>query len=158
MEASSIARAVYDGSNGGATRSYCTRMEQKGQLGRIAAQLFRVQKASSRAKVYRGGIQCCNGRRDSYRDLAYQRKNECIAKMCDVLDADSCGLIWGWGVDPKQSRATYVLYVDLPQGQVSFHATRKYVGPDYTGKWGGSRESESRIITFCDGVMNIEGR
>jgi hypothetical protein len=50
------ARQVYHGSNGGATRSFCVRLEKCGQLGRIAAALFRAQKASARAKVYHGGF------------------------------------------------------------------------------------------------------
>ena len=37
-------------------RKFCCALEKVGQLGTIAAELFRVQKASARAKVYSGGI------------------------------------------------------------------------------------------------------
>ena len=44
-----------------------------------------------------------------------------------------------------------VLYVDLPTGQVSFHA----YGPsenrrEYDGKWDGTGLSEERIVKYCD--------
>lgn len=148
----STAKSVYYGSDGGATRSYCRRLEATGHRGRIAAQLFRVQKASSRAKVYRGGIKR-GGQHTSYRSLAYDRKGECIEQLCHLLDADNCGLAWGWAVDPTRTHAAYILYVDLPQGQVSFHSTERYVGLDYGGKWDGQHGSETRIIAFCDYVM-----
>lgn len=61
------AASIYYGSNGGASRSFCSTLERLGQFGRIAAQLFRVQKASSRAKVYRGEIKRAGGIRESYR-------------------------------------------------------------------------------------------
>ena len=147
------AGAVYHGSNGGATRSYLTRLEKRGRLGRIAAQLFRAQKSSARAKVYRGGILRSNGYRKSYQDLAYERKGECLKQLCIALDVDACGMQWGWDFDLDQPYAKNVLYVDLPQGQVSFHSEARYVGPTYEGEWDQKHASENRIIEFCDAVM-----
>lgn len=62
-------------------------------------------------------------------------------------------MTWGWKQDPKEDRAKHVLYIDLPQGQVSFHATKRYRGPDYDGEWDGEHKSEERIIAFCDSVL-----
>lgn len=145
---------VYYGSNGGATRSFCVRLEKCSQLGRIAAALFRAQKASSRAKVYHGGIHRRDGGWDSYRELAYERKAECLGKLCWLLEEDDCGLQWGWKSDPGQSFAGQVLYVDLPVGQVSFHSTARFAGPDYPGDWDGEHKSEQRILDFADRVLN----
>lgn len=36
------AKEIYRGSNDGASRSFCCRLEKEGQLGRIAAALFRA--------------------------------------------------------------------------------------------------------------------
>jgi len=152
MNTSSEAAAIYCGSNGGATRSFCSGLEKNSQLGRIAAELFRTQKASSRAKRYRGGIKHRNGGRTSYRDLAYQRKELCLERLCDLLVADDCGMCWGWSQDPKQLDAPHVLYVNLPQGQVSFHSPERYAGPAYTLEWDGSGKSERRIIELCDSI------
>ena len=147
------ARTVFDGSDGTATRLFCTKLERSGLLGRIAAQLFRVQKASSRAKKYRGGIQRSDGTRQSYSDLAYERKDACIERLCDLLEANFCGLNWGWKEDPKESFAKNVLYVELPTGQVSFHAITRHAGPDFEGDWDGTDLSVKRIVEFCQSVF-----
>lgn len=147
------AKTVYEGSNGGATRSFCSRLEKVGHIGRIAASLFRVQKASARAKVYRGGIK--KGRlRVSYRELSYEQKGKHIERLCDVLCRGSCGMEWGWRKDADQRYAPYVIYVDLPQGQVSFHSTKQFAGPKYEKDWDGTYESEERILAFCDSVLS----
>ncbi len=146
------ARKVYDGSNGGQTRKFCCALEKVGQLGTIAAELFRVQKASARAKVYSGGITGRYGN-VSFRTLAYKRKGGCLSVLCKLLQADACGLTWGWAYDSKQQVAKCVLYIDLPNGQVSFHSTDRFVGPKYPGEWDGEHKSEQRILSFCDEVM-----
>ncbi len=143
------ARSVYDGSNGGATRSFCCQLEKKGRAGKLAAGLFRVQKASSRAKQYKGGIDTKGGK-VRYRDLAYRRKEVCMAKLCELLEMDGHGMTWGWKKDPSQAHADQVLYVEIPQGQVSFHSPERYAGPEYRRDWDGAHQSEKRIIQFCD--------
>lgn len=141
---------IYYGSDGGATRRLMTRLEKTGQLGRIAAQLFRAQKASSRAKVYRGGKW---GGVIRYKDLAYEKKNETLARLSSVLVEDSQGMNWGWKLDPDQRHAKFVLYVELPTGQCSFHSPIRHVGPDYVGEWDGEHGSETHIIQFCECVL-----
>ena len=147
------AAEVYHGSNGGATHSFYHRLEKKGRTGQLAANLMRVQKSSSRAKVYRGHITRSDGQQSSFRDLAYGRKDQCLLWLCNGLMDNNCGLTWGWKCDPTEDRAKHVLYIDLPQGQVSFHSKRRYRGPDYAGEWDGEHKSEERIIAFCDSVL-----
>ena len=50
--------AIYEGSNGDATRALYEHLQTLGPAGVIALNLFRAQKCSTRAKLYRGG----NGR------------------------------------------------------------------------------------------------
>jgi len=139
------ADAVFDRSDGTLTRMYLARLERLGEEGKIAARLFRVQKSSSSAKVYS----------PEHRDHAYNRKSE-------VMDTLTSSLMkykqfpWGWKRDPNQTYAPWVLYVDLPQGQVSFHSRELGFGPDYSGEWDGEHESESRILQFCDSLLNVE--
>ncbi len=146
-------RQVYFGSNGGETRSVLCRLRKHANLGLIAAELFRAQKASSRAKQYRGGIRSESGGTTSYRDLAYNRKEDALSKLSKALMSSSHDLQWGWGIDEKMPYAFHVLYVDLPDGQCSFHSPERYAGPDYGGTWDGKRESEVRILGFCEQVM-----
>lgn len=148
------ARNCYEGSHGGQTRKLLSSVEKYGQLGCLAAQLFRVQKASSRAKVYRGGINHRDGARTSYRNLAYDKKDECIETLCKMLTADSCGMCWGWKPDPNNPIAPEVLYVETPFGQVSFHSPERYEGPDFPGEWDGKGCSESRIVQFVQDVLD----
>lgn len=146
-------REAYFGSDGGATLRVMTRLKKAGRLGLIAAQLFRAQKASSRAKKYRGGIRRRSGEFDSYRELAYEKKEKALGGLCSALVADSCGIRWGWKPDPKQPYAKFVVYIDLPNGQCSFHSPERLAGPDHDGEWDGDRGSEARIIEFCERVL-----
>jgi hypothetical protein len=142
---------AYDGSDAALTRRVLRALEAAGPEGVLAALLFRAQKASTRAKCYRGSIGHGGPR---YRDLAYARKGEALDKLCRHLLAQCPSLRWGWGYDPEQPYADWVLYVDLPgYGQVSFHSPDPGVGPDYPGEWDGSGQSEGRILDFCEAVL-----
>jgi hypothetical protein len=59
---------------------------------------------------------------------------------------------WGWKRDPKQEFHPWLLYADLPQGQVSFHSAICFGGPDYAGEWDGQKLSAERIVAFCEGL------
>jgi hypothetical protein len=86
--------------------------------------------------------------------MAYERKayslKELIAALAD--HGAALGITFGWGRDESQHYNKWVLYVDLPNGQVSFHSPERYDGPDYPGEWDGRRASEERIISFCQQV------
>lgn len=144
---------IYQGSDGEATKRFYASLESTGPVGRIAMNLFRAQKCSARAKVYRGG----NGR-GSYRGMAYDRKNWSMEQLCAILLTEGEGLaVWGWKLDPAAAFHSWVLYVDLPElGQVSFHAAMRGEGPDYTGQWDGQHKSAERIIQFCDRVLGMQ--
>lgn len=146
---------VYEGSDGDATKAIYARLEQLGPVGLIALNLFRANKCSARAKVYRGGIRG----RGSYRSMAYDRKNWSIDNLCKILGkhADGCGIRWGWGVDPKQPVHSAVLYVETPTGQVSFHTEARGLGPDYPGQWDGVRgASPERICRWVAQMLSQE--
>ena len=153
MDKNQQVQAVYFGSDGAATRQLLRRLEKAGTLGSIAAQLFRAQKTSRRAKAYRGGIRHGSGMVTSFKDLSYEKKDQAICGLCSLLQTDPCGLTWGWKIDPSQPFAKNVVYVDLPNGQCSFHLPDRYAGPDYLGEWDGKGASEERIIEFCERVL-----
>jgi hypothetical protein len=140
---------VYKGSDGGATKALYADLEARGAIGALAVNLFRAQKCSERAKVYRG-------RR--FKDAAYDRKNWSMQNLTEGLSKHAqqdLGIRWGWGLDGRQGDfAPWVLYIDLPTGQVSFHSTARFKGPDYAGLWDGAAgASPLRIVSFCAGVL-----
>lgn len=141
------ARDAFEGIDSADTRGFLRRLEKQGNAGMIAAQLFRAQKSSTRAKMYRG----------SSRDKSYTRKWEAMQKLCQLLEATLYRQDWGWKVDPLQDYARWVLYVELPQGQVSFHSTDRAAGPDYPGEWDQEYKSEVRILAYCDSLLDCEG-
>lgn len=47
---------VFEGSDGELTKTYYAELSKRGPIGEVAMNLFRAQKCSERAKVYRGGI------------------------------------------------------------------------------------------------------
>lgn len=141
-----LAEEVYLGSDGKVTTAYYEELAKRGPAGIIALNLFRAHKCSSRAKVYR---------RRGHKSDAYDRKNWSMQQLCGVLvnhDAD-LGIRWGWKQDPNTPGFEWVLYVDLPQGQASFHSAVRYEGPDYTGEWCQDHNSQQRILAYCDSVM-----
>ncbi|HOW96320.1 MAG TPA: hypothetical protein P5567_13975 [Kiritimatiellia bacterium] len=124
------------------TRKYLKQLKSRGLYGVLAAHLFRAQKSSARAKLYRHG---------DYKQYAYDRKGQILQKLCEFLPSLP-EIKWGWGQDDKGYLAD-VLYIEIPTGQVSFHSESRYAGPDYPGAWDGQRASEHRIMAFCDSVM-----
>lgn len=134
---------AFHGSDATVTRRLHRQLEQAGQPGVIAAALMRAQKASTRAKLYRG----------DYVDWSYGRKAVGMTALVGLLASDPCGMTWGWGYDPAESWFPWVLYVELPEGQVSFHAHGRGDGPDYPGDWDGEHKSVSRIIAFADRIL-----
>ena len=141
---------VYAGSDGELTKRYYDELQQHGPIGEIAVNLFRAHKYSARAKVYRGGVRG----KGSYKSMAYDRKNWSIGLLCKSLQehGEVLGISFGWKKDPQQEYHSWVMYVDLPGGQVSFHSAHRLDGPDYSGEWCGDHRSAERIIEFCDRV------
>lgn len=149
------AQDIFAGSDGSVTRDYYYRLMLRGSVGIVAMNLFRAQKCSTRAKKYRGGIPG----RGSFSKMAYERKNYSLRELCTAVTNNGveAGIKFGWKQDSTQPYAQWVLYVDLPNGQVSFHCTVRYDGPDYHGEWDGQRASEMRILRFCDAVFEKVG-
>lgn len=143
---------IYHGSDGALTRRLYAELKKRGPLGLIAMNLFRAQKCSRRAKKY-GPYAGAAGQ--SFRDMAYERKGESLKLLTETLrlHGTEVAITYGWGRDEGQMINKWVLYVDLPQGQVSFHSQERYEGPDYPGGWDGRRMSEERIISFCQSVL-----
>jgi hypothetical protein len=146
---------IYLASDGEATKALYARLGELGPVGAVALNLFRAQKCSARAKVYRGGI-AGKGR---YRDMAYDRKQWSMGNLVQVLGrhAAELGIRWGWKIDPEQSYHRWVLYVDLPTGQVSFHSEQRGAGPDYPADWDGIRDvCAGRICDWCELLLEGE--
>ena len=140
------ARSVYQASDGALTVAFYRRLCACGNVGRIAMNLMRAQKTSSRAKKYHGR---------GYRQASYETKNYSLGQLCLALMADDSGFSWGWGYDRNTPGYSWVLYVDLPGvGQCSFHSPEKGKGPDYKRGWDGCNgTSEPHILDFCDLVL-----
>lgn len=166
--------AIYAGSDGEETTALYERIEKLGNVGVVAMNLFRACKASERAKKYR--------RR--YKGVAYEKKNWSLKLLCGALSAldksdlalgcstpgcthpdgkpcISCGFIvahgiinWGWKEDPNAEFHNWVLYVDLPNGQVSFHAATPLSAHRYEGEWDGEHASAHRIIEFAQAILD----
>lgn len=144
--------AIYAGSNGDETKALYALLQTRGVRGAVAMNLFRAQKCSARAKVYRGGIPG----RGSYSGMAYERKDWSLRELVKILTAHAgeLDLRWGWQEDTAQVYHRWVLYVDLPSGQVSFHTAGRGDGPEYPGRWDGVRDvSPTRIIQWCEAVL-----
>lgn len=143
-------RDCYYGSSGQETLRLYDELAKRGASGDLAVLLFRAQKASARAKKYRGR----NDNGEYYRDLSYDRKGNALEQIATFLDNAGCdGTVWGWKLDDKAFDNAWVLYVDLPCGQVSFHSKHRYAGPDYQHDWDQQKLSETRVIRFCELVL-----
>lgn len=134
---------IYDGSDGEATKALYRELEALGPIGIIAVNLFRAHKTSARAKMYG---------RSKYRGMSYDKKDWSLNNLVSALveHGTSLGITFGWKQDPNTPGYEWVLYVDLPTGQASFHTSHRGEGPDYTLEWDGEKRSGSRIIQFCE--------
>jgi hypothetical protein len=131
--------SIFEGSDARATIALYEDLQALGDTGHIGVELFRAQKASSRAKVYRGG---------GFKGKAYDKKQWAMNNLAQSL-ATHNGFSWGWKQDPAQEFHNWVLYVDLPTGQVSFHAATRGEGQIYPGDWDGVKNmSPTRICRF----------
>lgn len=137
-------RDVYYASNADATKALYARLNALGLAGELASNLMRACKTSERAKVYRGR---------SHRGASYDRKAWSVENACRLLgqDAAACGVsAWGWKRDPDPPPGfEWVIYIEIPTGQVSYHAPTRGDGPDYPGEWDGQHSSAGRVITWA---------
>lgn len=139
-------REVFEQQNGEVTKAWYADMNQRGLLGQLAVALFRAQKRSTAAKRYRRG---------SNRREAYEVKNWSLSEVCRILTAMDDKLAappWGWKRDEKTPGFEWLLYVELPAGQCSFHSRERLNGPNYKGEWDGLHASKEHILAFCDSV------
>lgn len=140
------AREIYEGSDGEATTALYNHLSTLGPAGVIARDLFRAQKCSERAKDY--------SRR--YKSEAYARKQWSLGLLVNTL-ADhrgACSVTFGWKRDPKPPIGyPWVLYIDTPDGQCSFHMPIRGEGPDYPGEWDNSQASADVVIKFTERVL-----
>lgn len=136
--------AIYHGSDGKQTIALYQALEAVGPAGLVAMNLFRAQKCSARAKVY--------SRR--YKGEAYGRKQWSIANLVKVLaeHGPALGIGYGWKEDAAQPYCPWVIYIDLPTGQCSFHSPIRLYGPDYPGEWR-QQSSEKVILEFVSKVF-----
>lgn len=136
---------VYTGSNGDKTRAFYQRLSECGPRGHIAMNVFRACKTSERAKNYRG----------RYSGAGYDTKQWSMENICKILTDNPGMFVWGWQHDPATTAFEWVLYVELPTGQVSFHTSYRIQGPDYPGRWDGVRlDAPRRICLFCADVLD----
>jgi hypothetical protein len=136
--------------------------------GRLLIALREAQQASDRAKS-----RAANGcrRREYYerdnsvysnanfrrsreaRERDYQEKEYAVQNS--VALAPLSGITLGWGARENEM---YVVYFDLPTGQVSFHCKQRLAGPEYSGIWDGIRGvSGSRIEEAIRLVLGERG-
>jgi len=145
------AAEVLGQNDGDVTKAYYADLASRGPIGRVAVALLRSQKRSARAKVYRRG---------KWRRAAYDVKQWSLDQLCRELAENGAvlGITYGWRQDPETvfgGDPSWVLYCDLPQGQVSFHSPSRGAGPDYAGDWDRSKASAEHIVAFCDSVMGM---
>lgn len=141
------AARIFTQNNGDVTKEYYARMNAEGPLGELAVALFRAQKRSTAAKAYRGG---------KYRSAAYDVKSWSLTEVCRIMGVHEFGLLWGWKYDGSAINFEWVLYVELPTGQCSFHSAERLAGPDYQGTWIPQPGSLPAILEFCDLIWNPE--
>jgi hypothetical protein len=66
-------------------------------------------------------------------------------------------VLWGWGEDPAQEFHKWVLYVELPTGQVSFHAAAPLTADRFPGEWDGQHMTRERVIAYAHHVLTGGG-
>ncbi len=148
------AEEVYQENNAPTTRLLFSRLKKLGSLGLLAVELLRAQKNSDRGKLQ--GYK--KSKVFNYSGVSYGRKAKALSNIARILLENNLGIKWGWGEDPAEFKIPWVLYLELPTGQVSFHNRKRYEGPDYEGQWDKKNASCERILEFCDRLLEAEER
>ncbi len=145
--------AIYEGSNGDLTSALYRHLESLGPRGVVAMNLFRASKCSARAKLYVSKRKTRTNR--GYSNDAYSRKEWSLGLLCRCLAAEASSLRIGWGWSRDESSVGFedVIYVDLPNGQCSFHNAKRLTGPDYLGQWSGKFDSKIVVLDFVKSVL-----
>lgn len=141
-----LSELVFNQQDGDVTKSYYARLNNISLEGELAVALFRAQKRSTAAKKYRGR---------KFTRGAYDVKNWSLGEICRIakqLNSIGNAIVWGWKRDPNTPGYEWVLYVNLPTGQCSFHSATRLDGPDFTGEWDSRIESRTAICRFCDTI------
>lgn len=145
------ATEIFNNSDGQVTTEYYKQLNALGPWGLVATAVFRAQKCSMKAKQYR---------KRSYTRDAYDRKKWSIGELVKILQgpARDLHLNWGWQEDPEtlfDNHSSFVFYIDLPTGQISFHCRERGQGPNYDGEWDGQKGAGfNRVINFCDKISH----
>lgn len=145
---------TYQGSDAEATKALYAELEALGHMGLLATNVFRACKASERAKSYRGGDS--KGR---FRAQAYERKRWAMEKIVETLAKQTeLGIPWGWQKDPEEKIFSWVLYIETPTGQISFHTGLRGPGPTFPGVWDGlPRRAPDRVCRWAARLLNPNG-
>jgi len=85
-----------------------------------------------------------------------ERKEHLMGRLLAVARRD--GWVYGLGTDtskPVGDLYRRVVYIDTPEGQVSFHV---FLGgdpslPEYLGTWSGKRDSEEILVRLANGGL-----
>lgn len=142
------AMEVFAQNNGEVTKAYYAELDAIGPMGKVCTALLRAQKRSDAAKRYRAR---------KHTESAYGVKNWSINELTRLMleHASLLGIRWGWKKDRNTPGYEWVIYVDTPNGQVSFHSPYRGSGPQYEGRWDGIRGiGRYRITDLCDHVLD----
>lgn len=134
--------------------------------GRLLRALDRAQGANERAKArsangihfhgYSGG----RFRRANYRSSRAARARDYAAKEQAIGEATGLasagGVKFGWARS-DDAGVPWVVYFEIPTGQVSFHSPTRGVGPDYDSEWDGAPDmTRMRLDAAIQAVLNPE--
>jgi len=105
-------------------------------------------------------MSCSKYTRQNYQASRLAREND-YEEKANSLEAAAeaalqCGIAAGWHEnDDRESPIPYILYFDLPVGQVSFHSKAKCGLPEYSGEWDRVRDvSGQRIERAIDEFLD----
>ena len=120
----------------------------KTNYGKLLLHLLEAQNASDRAKARPSnnkhyydyvGDDLSRYAEANYRRSRRARENDYFEKEIAIKNAVGValelGIKFGWKFDPV--REMWVVYFELPTGQVSFHTMERFSGPEYFGEWDG---------------------
>ena len=97
-------------------------------------------------KLFKSGREPEN---DQEEQTPRDRFKEILQKMAGALSIISSTCV---NTQTLEARPACPLH-GLAPGQVSFHSDERYAGPDYETGWDGMKESEERILQFCEAVL-----
>ena len=146
-----VVKAFY-GYDAMAIQDVKARLKAGGLKGELADLLFEAERTDLNAGVCRTTPACSWTSRHRRKWDRWIRALKALVSFLD-RSASQLGIHWGWQEHENQTGPFWVVFIDLPTGQVFYSAPERLTDHQYEGSMEWSESNEIPIFEFCEEIL-----